>query len=111
MELFDFHAHFFARPFFDALAAQSPLAGTTREKLEQVTNATGIELPSEDIIAHTRRWTEELDRHGVARMAAFASLPEEAAAVAEAARAAPDRLVPFCLVNPSVDADGHRHGL
>ena len=29
----DFHAHFFARPFFDALAQQSPLPGTPEEKL------------------------------------------------------------------------------
>ncbi len=103
MDLFDIHAHFFARPFFDALAAQSPQEGTVEEKLERVTTETGIELPSEDVADHTRRWTDELDRHGVTRMAAFASLPEEAAAVAEAARIAPDRLVPFCLVNPRVE--------
>jgi len=103
LDLFDIHAHFFARPFFDALASQSPQPGTPEEKLERVVAKTGIELPAEDVADHTRRWTEELDRHGVARMAAFASLPEEAAAVAEAARAVPDRLVPFCLVNPCVE--------
>jgi predicted TIM-barrel fold metal-dependent hydrolase len=100
MTLFDFHAHFFARPFFEALAAQSPQDGSPSQKLERVVEKTGIELPSNDIAAHTRRWVEELDRHGVSRMAAFASLPEEAAAVAEAAKLAPERLVPFTLVNP-----------
>ena len=85
MDLFDFHAHFFARPFFDALAAQSPLEGSGEEKLAQVTSATGIELPSEDVKEHAARWLAELDQHGVARMAAFASLPEEVPAVAEAA--------------------------
>ena len=100
MAIFDFHAHFFARPFFEALAQQSPQAGEPSEKLERVVQKTGIELPSADVAQHTHRWLEELDRHGVEKMAAFASLPEEAAAVAEAARLAPDRLVPFSLVNP-----------
>ena len=103
MDLFDFHAHFFARSFFDALAAQSPQEGTPEEKLARVTSATGIELPAEDVGEHTSRWLAELDRHGVARMAAFASLPEEAPAVAEAARASNGRLVPFSLVNPCVE--------
>ena len=31
--LTDFHAHFFARPFFDALAQQSPLPGSPDDKL------------------------------------------------------------------------------
>ena len=103
MDLFDFHAHFFARPFFEALAAQSPLEGSPEEKLAGVCAKTGIELPSEDLGAHTARWLAELDRHGVARMAAFASLPEEAPAVAEAAREAEGRLVPFSLVNPLLE--------
>ena len=103
MDLFDFHAHFFARPFFEALAAQSPLEGSAEEKLEQVSAKTGIEIPSEDLGEHVTRWIAELDRHGVARMAAFASLPEEAPAVAEAARQAEGRLVPFSLVNPLVE--------
>lgn len=103
MDLFDFHAHFFARPFFDALAAQSPQEGSPEEKLVRVTSATGIELPSEDVKEHTARWLAELDRHGVARMAAFASLPEEVPAVAEAAKASDGRLVPFSLVNPCAE--------
>lgn len=103
MDLVDIHAHFFARPFFEALAAQSPLSGTTDEKLERLTQKTGIELPPGDIEAHTHRWIEQLDQHGVARMAAFASLPEEAAAVSQAASLFPDRLIPFCLVNPRAE--------
>jgi len=103
LDLFDFHAHFFARPFFDALAAQSPLEGSGEEKLAQVTSKTGIELPSEDVKEHAARWLAELDQHGVARMAAFASLPEEVPAVAEAAEASDGRLVPFSLVNPCVE--------
>ena len=103
MELFDFHAHFFARPFFEALASQSPLEGTPAEKLSEVSAKTGIELPSEDLSQHTARWLGELDRHGVHRMAAFASLPEEAPAVAEAARSSDGRLVPFSLVNPCAE--------
>lgn len=103
MDLFDFHAHLFTRPFFEALATQSPLPGTPEEKLHALSEQTGIELPPPDIASHTQRWIADLDQHGVARMAAFASLPQEAAAVSEAARLAPDRLVPFCLINPCVE--------
>jgi len=103
LDLFDFHAHFFARPFFDALAAQSPQEGSPEEKLARVTSATGIELPPDEVQEHTNRWLSELDQYGVARMAAFASLPEEVPAVAEAARLSDGRLVPFSLVNPCAD--------
>ena len=99
----DAHLHFFSRPFFDALARLSPLPGTPEERLARATAAARIELPSPDTGAHLARWIAELDRHGVARSACFASLPEEVPAVAEAARRAGGRLVPFALVNPKAE--------
>lgn len=98
--LTDFHAHFFARPFFDALAEQSPLPGTNAEKLERVAAQTGIELPTKGLDAHLARWIAELDANGVARMAAFASAPEEIPAVADAASRSEGRLVPIAVCNP-----------
>jgi hypothetical protein len=108
MAIVDFHMHFFSRPFFDALAAQSPQPGTPRERLERVSERTGIELPPDDLDEHLGRWLSEMDRHGVDHMAAFASLPEEIPAVAEAAARSDGRLSPFALVNPKAEGAPHK---
>ena len=96
----DFHTHLFSYPYFEALAKLSPGAGTPREKIERVTKAAGIDAPAADLAAHVARWTAEMDRHGVRHAVTFASAPEEAPAVAEAASLAKGRLSPFALVNP-----------
>ena len=100
--LIDFHSHFFGRPFFEALAAQSPHDGTVDEKIERVCKAAGIEAPARDTATHLARWKQELETYGVAHLVSFASLPQEAAAVAEAARLADGLITPFALVNPLV---------
>ena len=108
MSIVDFHLHFFSRPFFDALAEQSPLEGTSEEKLAAVSRRTGIELPPADTGEHLARWLAELERAGVEHAATFASLPEEIPAVAEAAAASGGRLSPFALVNPKVEGAPQR---
>jgi predicted TIM-barrel fold metal-dependent hydrolase len=102
MGVIDFHMHFFGRVFFETLAAQSPLAGDPASRLADVSRRTGLELPEPDVAAHARRWLAEADRHGVERLCAFASVPEEIPSLAEAARASDGRIVPFALVNPTV---------
>ncbi len=102
-QLVDFHSHFFSRPFFDALAAQSPLPGEPEEKLADVALKTGIEVPSPDLRQHLDRWLSELDAYGVGHLVSFASLPEEIPAVAEAGSLADGRITPFALVNPTAD--------
>ena len=99
MEIVDFHSHFFSRPFFDALAAQSPLDdpfGTIEKK-------TPIEIPPDDLDVHLARWTHDLDAKGCDHLVTFASLPEEAPAVAEAVRKSDGRLSGVTLVNPHAD--------
>jgi predicted TIM-barrel fold metal-dependent hydrolase len=108
VSIVDFHMHFFARPFFDALATQSPLDGSPGDKLAALSHETGIELPSADTGEHLSRWLGELDRNGVEHAAAFASLPQEIPAVAEAAAASDGRLSPFALVNPKVEGAPQR---
>ncbi len=103
MRVVDFHSHLFARPFFEALAAQSPLAGTVDEKLASVVERTGIELPSADIASHTRRWLAELDAKGVDHLVTFASAPEEIAAIAQATVLANGRITPMAVCNPLID--------
>lgn len=102
MGVIDFHMHLFSRVFFETLAAQSPLPGDVASRLADVSKRTGIELPGPDVAAHAHRWLAEADRHGVERLCAFASVPEEIPSLAQAARAGNGRIVPFALVNPIV---------
>ena len=102
MALIDIHTHYFSRPYFQALAAQSPLPGTPEEKLAALARKTGIELPAEDPAAHLARWLGELERHGIEHLCTFASLPEELPVVAAAALASHGRVSGFALVNPRV---------
>jgi hypothetical protein len=98
--LVDFHSHLFSRPFFEALAEQSPHPGTIDERVERVAKRAGIEAPARELERHLERWTAELERYGVAHLVTFASLPEEVDAVAEVTRLARGRLTAFALVNP-----------
>ena len=100
MPIVDFHLHLFSRPYFEALAAQSPLEGDVEAKLARVANQARIEIPPRELEAHVARWIAELDAGGVERAAAFASAPEEIPALAEAGRITGGRLVPFALVDP-----------
>lgn len=103
MSIVDFHLHLFSRTFFETLAAQSPLPGSPADKLARVAEKTGIEIPGEDLGEHVDRWLGEADRHGVERLCAFASVPEEIPVLARAREHAGERLVPFALVNPALD--------
>lgn len=102
MGVIDFHMHFFGRVFFETLAGQSPRPGDPASRLAEVVRRTGLELPGPDARAHAQRWLAEADKHGVERLCAFASVPEEIPSLAEAARASDGRIVPFALVNPHV---------
>ena len=108
MTIVDFHLHFFSRPFFEALAAQSPLEGEVESKLAQVAERTGLELPEPEVERHLARWLAELERHGVEHAACFASLPEEVPAVAAACSRSEGRLSPFAVVNPKAEGAHQR---
>jgi predicted TIM-barrel fold metal-dependent hydrolase len=100
MPIQDAHTHFFGRPFFDGLAALSPRKDEPG-LVEAVAGKAGLQLPDADPAQHAARWIGEMDKHGVARMVSFASLPGEAEAVAAAARASKGRLIPYTIVNPT----------
>lgn len=101
MQIQDAHTHFFGRAFFDGLAALSPRQQEGAALVQAVAAKAGLQLPDPDPAAHAARWVAEMDRHGVARMVSFASLPGEAESVAAGARAAGGRLLPYALVNPT----------
>ena len=100
MQIQDAHTHFFGRPFFDGLAALSPRKDEPG-LVDAVAAKAGLQLPDADPARHAARWIAEMDKHGVARMVSFASLPGEAEAVAAAARASGGRLIPYTIVNPT----------
>ncbi|MBM3991230.1 MAG: hypothetical protein FJ298_09520, partial [Planctomycetes bacterium] len=108
MTLVDFHLHLFSRPYFDALAALSPLKGTPSERLAQAAASAQIELPSTQLATHVARWIAQFDAHGVEHAAAFASAPEEVPSLAEAAVLAKGRITPFALVNPTAQGAAER---
>ena len=98
--LIDFHTHFFSRTLFEVLAAGSPLPGSQSERIERATRSLGLELPVRDPVEHMGRWLGELDRHGVAHMVSFASVPEEIPVLAEVAGMSRGRITPFAIVDP-----------
>ncbi len=84
----DAHCHFFSGPFFGALGGESAL------------RALGWDAPG-DATHLADRWIAELDRHGVARAALIASLPDDAGSVGEAVRRHPARFVGYFMVDPT----------
>ncbi len=103
MTLQDAHTHFFSRPFFETLAKLSPRDGEPAALIAAVSKASGVEVPSDDVGAHRDRWLAEMDTAGVDRMVTFASVPPEAAAVAEAARTSNGRLLGYTVIDPSAE--------
>src|SRR5258705_4168335 len=94
----DAHCHFFSSRFFELLAPETGGADEIAARLQWDAPGTPTELGD--------RWIAELDRHGVARAALIASVPGDAASVAEAVAHQPHRFIGFFMHNPtSLDAD------
>lgn len=97
----DAHAHFFSDRFFTALAAELPGAAPENEALETVRDRLSLELPDADPERLAKRWVEEMDRQGVSRMVLIASVPGDEDSVATAARAYPQRIFPYFMLDPT----------
>lgn len=89
----DSHCHFFSSRFLELLAPESGGADEIAARLQWDAPGTATELGD--------RWIAELDRHGVARAALVASIPGDAASVAEAVAHHPHRFVGFFMHNPA----------
>jgi predicted TIM-barrel fold metal-dependent hydrolase len=94
----DAHTHFFSRTFFDTLYAQAP-PDRRPPSLEAAVAGAGLALPDPDPAVLQLHWLEQMDRAGIETMVTFASVPEEAAVVAEAAADSSGRLVGYTVVN------------
>ncbi|MGH9324490.1 MAG: amidohydrolase family protein [Vicinamibacteria bacterium] len=93
LKVVDAHAHFFSHRLFATLAASLSSPSILRERLP-------FEFPSEDPVELASRWVSELDRHGIARSVLIASVPGDEESVAAAARAYPERFIPYFMLNP-----------
>jgi predicted TIM-barrel fold metal-dependent hydrolase len=103
IEVADAHVHFFSPTFFKALAQQKGQAERVSELITQL----GWDAPPINNAALGARWSEELERHGVARSVLMSSIPDDEAAAAEAVRAFPKRFLGYFMFNPkSSDAAG-----
>ncbi len=108
MRIFDCHTHFFSYDFFAALARQTGPDANVENVLAALSSKTGIEIPQQNNDAHLQKWLPAFDENEVERAVVFASVPEEAAAVAQAVAATPDRLIGFCLINPLAEGAAQR---
>jgi len=100
----DAHCHFFSTNFFASLGRGLPGVDPERAA-ERALGTLGWEAPASPTQL-ADRWAAELDRHGVSRAALIASVPGDAASVAEAVRRHPQRFVGFFMVDPTQpDAD------
>lgn len=91
----DAHIHFFSHRFFELLAKQRN--GLT---VDGIGDTLGWEMPPPDPAELARRWTSELDRHGVRRAVLIASLPGDELSVVSAVRAFPERFSGYFFANP-----------
>jgi hypothetical protein len=88
----DAHCHFFSSRFLELLAPDAGGAESISQRLQWDPPKTAAELGD--------RWLAELERDGVSRAALIASVPGDAASVAEAVAHHPDRFVGFFMHNP-----------
>jgi len=97
----DAHSHFFSHGFFAALAKELGGPVSEGQDLKPLESRLSFELPNADPVGLAKRWVEEMDRHGLSRMVLIASVPGDEESVAEAARAYPDRILPYFMLDPT----------
>lgn len=103
MPVIDAHVHFFSDRFFRTLAAELPESPTEIAVYPTLRLNLPWEFPDADPARLGERWVAEMDRHGIRRMVLIASVPGDEHSVAAAARAFPDRIIPYFMLNPSAD--------
>ena len=95
MAVADAHVHFFSHRFFSSLAAQK-----SGMALDQLSAQIGASLPPPEPEKFAALWVHEFDRRGIGHAAMIASVPGDESSVVAAARAFPDRLFAYAMVNP-----------
>jgi hypothetical protein len=99
--IFDAHAHFFSRRFFETYLelARHRLEGP--DPAQEMARLLGWEIPGPDPVDLARRWIEDMDSKGVDRMVMIASIPGDEDSVAAAVAAYPARFLGYFLIDPT----------
>ena len=97
----DAHSHFFSHGFFVTLARELEGSVEEAQALGALKDRLPFEIPNTDPVPLAQRWVGEMDRHGVSRMVLIASVPGDEESVAAAARAYPDRIVAYFMLDPT----------
>ena len=96
IEVADAHAHLFSYAFFQTLAGQRGQP----ERVEELVNELGWEVPPKDNSELATRWVRELDLHCVARSVLMSSVPGDEQSATEIVHARPDRFYGYFMFNP-----------
>jgi len=101
--LIDAHCHWFSAPFFKALAEESQMAGALEQRMAQVQESSGVQMPDQDDSVHRKRWLAEMEKSKVDHLVIFSSHPTESPTVAETVATAPDQFSGVAVVNPKME--------
>jgi predicted TIM-barrel fold metal-dependent hydrolase len=99
MRVLDAHSHFFTRSFLTGLGAMTWIGPDARAVAQKL----GWDEIDQDPEAVGRKWTLEMDRHGVEKMVAIHTLPDDLEQAAAGIAATNGRLVGYATVNPLAD--------
>ncbi len=103
IEVADAHAHLFSYAFFQTLAGQRGQP----DRVEDLVNELGWEVPPKDSSKLAARWVRELDSHFVAQSVLMSSVPGDENSATEIVAARPDRFYGYFMFNPlGPDAGG-----
>jgi len=100
MPVQDSHVHFFSRNFFNALARQKNLGGA-HELENDLQSLLGWDMPPSEPALLAKTWVDELNKHGVEKIALMASMPGDEASVAAAVAHDPHRFYGYFMLDPT----------
>ncbi|MBI3871599.1 MAG: amidohydrolase [candidate division Zixibacteria bacterium] len=100
MEVIDAHIHFLSYNYFRLLTQLRHDYDDIDSFIAAQAEKYQFEAPPTDPVRLADRWVVELDRHGVNRATAIASIPGDESSVAEALRVYPDCFIGVMPVNP-----------
>jgi predicted TIM-barrel fold metal-dependent hydrolase len=101
LRLIDAHTHFFSHQFFQTFARQAQHNLPAEAPLTAVAERLGVEIPQDDPMHLARRWVGEMDKYGIDQMVMFTSVPGDHPSVVTAARAFPERIIGYLMLDPT----------
>ena len=101
LSVFDAHAHLFSQKFFQGLVEPIKARFGKDDPYAAMGKQLGLELPERDPAKLAARWVAEMDLKGVGRMVLMASAVGDEESAAAAAKAFPDRITGYFMLDPT----------